>query len=113
MLLAQVVMFTWIVSHGAALNPFSLMPIMLLYGVAQGTTVPRLMGTVLSNVAHDNAGAASGVLSTTQQFAFAIGVSVIEDCSFPCWARVLTPPIPPLTCMPSASFWRAISSCKS
>jgi EmrB/QacA subfamily drug resistance transporter len=82
MLLAQILMYFWIVSHGAALNPFTLMPIMLLYGVAQGTTVPRLMGTVLSNVAHDNAGAASGVLSTTQQVAFAIGVSVIGGLFF-------------------------------
>jgi MFS family permease len=82
MLLAQVVMFVWVVSHGPALNPFTLMPIMALYGVAQGTTVPRLMGTVLSNVAHDNAGAASGVLSTTQQVAFAIGVSVIGGLFF-------------------------------
>jgi EmrB/QacA subfamily drug resistance transporter len=82
MLLAQSLMFIWIVLHGAALNPFTLMPIMLVYGVAQGTTVPRLMGTVLSNVAHDNAGAASGVLTTTQQVAFAIGISVIGGLFF-------------------------------
>ena len=81
-LLAQILMFAWIRAHGAALDPFTLMPLMFVYGIGQGTVVPRLMGAVLSNVAPDNAGAASGVLTTTQQVAFAVGVSIIGSVFF-------------------------------
>ncbi len=79
---AQAIMIAWIVGHGAGLNPYSLMPILFLYGMGQGATVPRLIGTVLTNVAPQNAGAASGVLTTTQQVAFAIGVSVLGSVFF-------------------------------
>jgi MFS family permease len=82
MLLAQLVMIGWLLMQGVNLNPFTLMPIMFLLGLGQGATVPRLMGTVLSNVSPANAGAASGVLSTTQQVAFSIGVSVIGSIFF-------------------------------
>ena len=81
-LLGQAILTAWIWSHGANLNPFSLMPIMFLYGMGQGATVPRLIGTVLTNVAPQNAGAASGVLTTTQQVAFAVGVSVLGSVFF-------------------------------
>jgi hypothetical protein len=39
--------------------------------------VPSLMGAVLSHVRPEQAGAAAGVLTTTQQFAIASGVAVI------------------------------------
>lgn len=81
-LVSQTILIGWIWSHGGALNPYSLMPIMFLYGLGQGATVPRLIGTVLTNVAPANAGAASGVLTTTQQVAFAVGVSVMGSVFF-------------------------------
>jgi hypothetical protein len=42
-----------------------------------GLMVPSLMGAVLSHVRPEQAGAAAGVLTTTQQFASASGVAVI------------------------------------
>ena len=39
--------------------------------------VPSLMSAVLSHVRPEQAGAAAGVLTTTQQFAIASGVAVI------------------------------------
>ena len=39
--------------------------------------VPSLMSAVLSHVRQERAGAAAGVLTTTQQFAIASGVAVI------------------------------------
>jgi MFS family permease len=64
------------------LNVFSLMPLMFIYGLGQGTTVRRLTGTALSNVAPENAGGASGVLTTMQQVAASIGVSVLGSIFF-------------------------------
>ena len=81
-LTSQAILIAWIWSRGGGLNPYSLMPIMFLYGLGQGATVPRLIGTVLTNVVAANAGAASGVLTTTQQVAFALGVSVLGSIFF-------------------------------
>ena len=46
-------------------------------GVGQGLTVPSLMSGVLAHIRPDRAGAAAGVLTTTQQFAIAAGVAII------------------------------------
>jgi MFS family permease len=46
-------------------------------GVGQGLTVPSLMSGVLAHVRPERAGAAAGVLTTTQQFAIASGVAII------------------------------------
>jgi MFS family permease len=46
-------------------------------GIGQGMTVPSLMSGVLAHVRPERAGAAAGVLTTTQQFAIASGVAVI------------------------------------
>jgi EmrB/QacA subfamily drug resistance transporter len=46
-------------------------------GVGQGLTVPSLMSGVLSHIHPSRAGAAAGVLTTTQQFAIASGVALI------------------------------------
>ncbi len=43
--------------------------------------VPSLMSAVLSHVRPERAGAAAGVLTTTQQFAIASGVAVSEPSS--------------------------------
>jgi EmrB/QacA subfamily drug resistance transporter len=46
-------------------------------GVGQGMTVPSLMSGVLAHIHPSRAGAAAGVLTTTQQFAIASGVALI------------------------------------
>jgi MFS family permease len=46
-------------------------------GVGQGLTVPSLMSGVLAHIRPARAGAAAGVLTTTQQFAIASGVALI------------------------------------
>jgi EmrB/QacA subfamily drug resistance transporter len=46
-------------------------------GVGQGLTVPSLMSGVLAHVQPTRAGAAAGLLTTTQQFAIASGVALI------------------------------------
>jgi hypothetical protein len=46
-------------------------------GVGQGMTVPSLMSGVLAHIHPARAGAAAGILTTTQQFAIASGVALI------------------------------------
>jgi MFS family permease len=48
-----------------------------LIGVGQGIALPSLMGVVLQHIRPERAGAAAGVLTTTQQFGIASGVAVV------------------------------------
>jgi EmrB/QacA subfamily drug resistance transporter len=57
----------------------SLIPAMLVYGAGQGLVMPTLTRTVLSNVSHGDVGSASGLFTTTQQIAMAVGVTVISS----------------------------------
>jgi hypothetical protein len=58
-------------------GPFALMPPLALFGYGQGRVMAPLFGAVLANVRHANAGAGSGILTTTQQTANAGGVAVV------------------------------------
>ena len=62
---------------GGQLTGWDTAPATALIGLGQGLMVPSLMGAVLSHVRPEQAGAAAGVLTTTQQFAIASGVAVI------------------------------------
>jgi EmrB/QacA subfamily drug resistance transporter len=67
---------------GKNLSPFALMPILFLYGLGQGLSVPQIIRQTLSDVQAANAGAAAGVLNTAQQVAFSLGVSVVGGVFF-------------------------------
>jgi EmrB/QacA subfamily drug resistance transporter len=62
---------------GGQLTGWGTAPATALIGIGQGLMVPSLMGAVLTHVRPEQAGAAAGVLTTTQQFAIASGVAVI------------------------------------
>lgn len=64
------------------MNPYWMMPILFVYGLGQGLCVPQIIRQTMNTVGTENAGAASGVLSTTQQVAFSLGVSVIGGVFF-------------------------------
>jgi MFS family permease len=53
-----------------------------LIGLGQGLVMPSLIGVVLSEVPPAKAGAASGMLTTAQQFAGATGVAVLGAVYF-------------------------------
>jgi MFS family permease len=63
--------------YGGHLTGWDLAPATVLIGLGQGTALPLLIGAVLSHVRPERAGAAAGVLTTTQQFGAASGVAVI------------------------------------
>jgi MFS family permease len=58
------------------------LPVVCLVGAGSGLVLPALIGVVLAGVRPGNAGAASGVLATAQQFAGATGVAVVGAVFF-------------------------------
>ncbi len=64
---------------------------MLVYGAGQGLVMPTLTRTVLSNVSHGDVGSASGLFTTTQQIAMAVGVTVISSVFYSLLGTDLAP----------------------
>jgi len=62
--------------HGQ-LTGWDLAPATALIGLGQGIAMPLLIGVVLAHVQPVRAGAAAGILTTTQQFGAASGIAVI------------------------------------
>lgn len=58
-------------------SPLMSMLFLALYGLGNGFVLPFLLNVVLNNIHEKDAGAASGVFSTFQQTASALGISVI------------------------------------
>lgn len=54
-----------------------LVPVMFFYGIGQGCMIAPLFNIVLAEVRPHQAGSASGILSTVQQIAAAVGVALI------------------------------------
>ena len=63
--------------YGAELTGWDLAPATALIGLGQGIALPSLIGAVLTHVRAERAGAAAGILTTTQQFGAAAGIAVI------------------------------------
>jgi len=63
--------------YGASLTGWDLAPATTLIGLGQGMALPSLIGAVLTHVPPQRAGAAAGILTTTQQFGAAGGIAVI------------------------------------
>ncbi len=63
--------------YGASLTGWDLAPATALIGLGQGIALPSLIGAVLAHVRAERAGAAAGILTTTQQFGAASGIAVI------------------------------------
>jgi EmrB/QacA subfamily drug resistance transporter len=69
-------------ARGESLTGLALAPVLLVYGTGQGFVMPTLISTILINIRGQDAGSASGVLSTVQQVSFAAGVAVIGTVFF-------------------------------
>jgi EmrB/QacA subfamily drug resistance transporter len=73
----QLVIIAMALLFKGQINGFWFMPILFIYGLGQGLAVPQVIRQTMNTVGSQDAGAASGVLSTVQQIAFSLGVSVI------------------------------------
>jgi predicted MFS family arabinose efflux permease len=67
---------------GSALNAWTLLPAMLISGLALGTIAPTLANITLAEMPTDDAGAASGIISSANQVGAAIGVALIGAIFF-------------------------------
>jgi EmrB/QacA subfamily drug resistance transporter len=67
---------------GAGVTSLHLLPVLFVYGAGQGLVMPTLVSTVLGGVPTSDAGSASGVLTTVQQVALALGVAAIGSVYF-------------------------------
>jgi EmrB/QacA subfamily drug resistance transporter len=63
--------------YGEAVQSWQLLPALVVCGLGLGCVIPPLLNVILAGISRRNVGSASGVLSTTQQFAGAMGVAII------------------------------------
>jgi len=63
--------------YGGAVHSWQLLPALLVCGLGLGCVVAPLVNVILAGIRGQDAGAASGVLSTVQQVGGAVGVAVI------------------------------------
>jgi EmrB/QacA subfamily drug resistance transporter len=77
LVLSTVVLLISLEASGAKTTVWEMLAPMILGGLGTGVTLPSLTGVVMSKVAPPQAGVASGVLTTAQQFAQTIGVAVL------------------------------------
>ena len=80
--LCLVVMIVELHVEGGDITVAWLLPVTAVMGAGAGMTFLAMIGSVLANVAPAQAGAASGVLTTTQQFASAAGVAILGSIFF-------------------------------
>jgi EmrB/QacA subfamily drug resistance transporter len=76
LVLSTVVLLIELNASGTDTKAWEMVIPMVLGGMGTGVTLPALTGVVMSKVAPQQAGVASGLLSTAQQFANTIGVAV-------------------------------------
>jgi EmrB/QacA subfamily drug resistance transporter len=78
LLVAGMVALMWTVDrYGGTVGSWQLAPALLVCGLGLGSVVAPLVNVVLAGIRGQDAGAASGVLSTVQQVGGAVGVAVI------------------------------------
>jgi EmrB/QacA subfamily drug resistance transporter len=78
LLVAGMVALIWTVDrYGGAVHSWQLLPALFVCGLGLGSVVAPLVNVVLAGIRGQDAGAASGVLSTVQQVGGAVGVALI------------------------------------
>jgi EmrB/QacA subfamily drug resistance transporter len=67
---------------GLSANTLELSPVLALIGVGNGLVIPLIVSGVLQSVPATATGAASGVLTTTQQFSMTLGIAGVGTLFF-------------------------------
>ncbi|KAA9166774.1 MFS transporter [Amycolatopsis acidicola] len=76
-LLGLLILIGTVLAEWPALDALALAPGTLVFGAGQGLAAPTLFRVILSRVPTENAGAGSGMLTTTQQTSLALGVATL------------------------------------
>lgn len=75
-------MLTLCVTRGGDITPIQMIVPMAVIGIGNGISMPAIIGEVLHQIPTRQAGSASGVLTTAQQFASAAGIATIGGLYF-------------------------------
>ena len=78
LLVAGMVALMWTVDrYGGAVTSWQLLPALLLCGLGLGSVIAPLVNVVLAGIRAQDAGSASGVLTTVQQIGGAVGLAAV------------------------------------
>ncbi|WP_261559449.1 MFS transporter [Frankia tisae] len=83
-----------VVLHGDITAAWMQLPLCVI-GLGNGLMLPLFVGVTMSDVKPAEAGSASGLLTTTQQFSGALGLAVMGASSSRCWATTPAPTATP------------------
>jgi EmrB/QacA subfamily drug resistance transporter len=86
-LLGALGLWVTVLAKGTEVTPWMTVPALLFLGVGMGACFTSIYDVALGDVAHDEAGSASGALSAVQQLAAAIGSAVVTTVFFSVAAR--------------------------
>jgi hypothetical protein len=86
-LVGAIVLWVTVLAKGAGVTPWMTIPAILILGIGMGICFTATFDVALGDVAHDEAGSASGALSAVQQLAAAIGSAVVTTVFFSVLAR--------------------------
>ncbi|HEX8463793.1 MAG TPA: MFS transporter [Abditibacterium sp.] len=78
----QLIILAMALLYKGQINGFAFMPVLFLYGIGQGLAVPQIIRQTMNTVGSKDAGGPAGILSTVQQIAFSLGVSVVGGLFF-------------------------------
>jgi MFS family permease len=71
------VLYAWTGNNVSLVSSWTLTPIFLILGFGAGLGIAPLVGAIISRVRSQDAGTASGVLTTVMQTSNALGVAVV------------------------------------
>jgi len=86
-LAGALVLWVTVLAKGTEVTPWMTIPAILILGIGMGICFTATFDVALGDVAHDEAGSASGALSAVQQLAGAIGSAVVTTVFFSVAAR--------------------------
>jgi len=81
-LVGALALWVTVLAKGTEVTPWMTIPAILILGIGMGTCFTATFDVALGDVAHDEAGSASGALSAVQQLAAAIGSAVVTTVFF-------------------------------
>lgn len=83
LLLVGLLLFLWALgSKGAGIGSWDMAPALFVIGVGFGCLAPPIPQFALSDVSHEDAGSASGLINTMQQLGLALGIALVSVLFF-------------------------------
>lgn len=83
LLLVGLLLFLWVLnSKGAGIGSWDMAPALFVLGIGFGCLSPPIPQFALTDVSHEDAGSASGLINTMQQLGLALGIALVSVLFF-------------------------------